>query len=237
MNALSLLTVALLAGSPAASLDNPPEFSVPFGCGLSFPVSQAHDVGSHKNTDVWAWDFRMPEGVPITAAQDGVVRLARGDSSVGGCGEEYAAFANYVVLAHAGGYETQYLHFQKVLVKAGDKVKAGDVIGYSGKTGWACGSHLHFKVTKATGPGWNNDSIPARFQGYGDPQVATLVIAPACKDPAQQVNMTAEAQKTDSSAAQKALEQTLPAAQQTVDAVTEDPTTLGGAGKIAKQTP
>ena len=45
------------------------EVSVPFGCGLKFPVSQAHDVGSHKNNDVYAWDFRMPEGTPISAAE------------------------------------------------------------------------------------------------------------------------------------------------------------------------
>ncbi|MFL5319655.1 MAG: M23 family metallopeptidase [Myxococcaceae bacterium] len=216
MTTISLLSLALLAGTPAG---NAPEFSVPFGCGLNFPVSQAHDTGSHKNTDVWAWDFKMPEGIPITAAADGVVRLARGDTTQGGCGEEYAAYANYVILAHAGGYETQYLHFQKVVVKEGDKVKAGDVIGYSGKTGWACGSHLHFKVTKNTGTGWNNDSVPARIVGYGDPEVQTVIYAPACGDTSKQVNVMAQAQKNDESAAKTALNAQLPDGQKNADQI------------------
>lgn len=187
----------LITASPEANASdaNIPEFSVPFACGLSFPVSQAHDTGSHKNTDVWAWDFKMPVGVPITAAADGLVRLARGDSTVGGCGEEFAAYSNYLVLAHEGGYETQYLHFQSIVVKAGQKVKAGELIGYAGKTGWACGSHLHFKVTRATGRGWNNDSVPARFKGYGDPQAHTLVSAPSC-EPRNDAPMMADATPT-----------------------------------------
>lgn len=153
---------------------------VPFGCGERFPVSQAHNVGSHQHSDVWAWDFRMPEGTPVTAARDGVVRLARGDSQTGGCDESFAFDANYVVLSHPGGYETQYLHFSQVVVKPGDQVKAGDLLGYSGATGWACGAHLHFKVTRNSGSSWNNESIPARFVRYGDPQVDTVLAARAC---------------------------------------------------------
>lgn len=160
---------------------------VPFACGQSFPVSQAHNVGSHLHTDVWAWDFRMPEGIPITAAKDGVVRLARGDSSVGGCDESFAVDANYVVLSHANNYETQYLHLSQVLVKPGDWVKAGQLLGYSGATGWSCGAHLHFKVTQASGPGWNNDSVPAKFIGYGDPQVNAVVKARGCESKPVQV--------------------------------------------------
>src|SRR5262245_58557838 len=88
-----------------------PEARVPFGCGLTFPVSQAHETGSHLQHDAWAWDFRMPEGTPVVAAYDGVVRLARGDSARGGCDVRFAPFANYVVVDHGNGLETQYLHF------------------------------------------------------------------------------------------------------------------------------
>ena len=124
----------------------------------------------------------MPEGVPIVAALDGLVRVARGESQIGGCDPRYAADANYVVLSHQNGWETQYLHFSKVVVTAGQRVKAGQLLGYSGKTGWACGSHLHFKVARAEGPGWNNPSVPARIRGYGDPVADTLVNAGACTD-------------------------------------------------------
>jgi murein DD-endopeptidase MepM/ murein hydrolase activator NlpD len=155
---------------------------VPFGCGRAFPVSQGHRMGSHLQNDSWAWDFRMPEGVPIVAALEGIVRVARGDSTIGGCDPRFAAESNYVVISHENGWETQYLHFSKVVVVAGQRVKAGDLIGYSGKTGWACGSHLHFKVARSEGQGWNNPSVPARILGYGDPVVDTLVQASACID-------------------------------------------------------
>jgi len=124
----------------------------------------------------------MPEGVPIVAALEGVVRASRGDSNIGGCDPRFAAESNYVVISHENGWETQYLHFSKVVVLAGQRVKAGELIGYSGKTGWACGSHLHFKVARSEGQGWNNPSVPARILGYGDPVVDTLVQAPACVD-------------------------------------------------------
>jgi len=124
----------------------------------------------------------MPEGVPIVAALDGLVRVARGDSQIGGCDPRFAADANYVVLAHDSGWETQYLHFSKVVVTAGQRVRAGQLLGYSGKTGWACGPHLHFKVARAEGPGWNNPSVPARIRGYGDPVLDTLIDAGACNE-------------------------------------------------------
>ncbi len=176
---------AALRPSPStlAAIAPLPEARVPFGCGLAFPVSQAHEVGSHLQHDTWAWDFRMPEGTPVVSAYDGVVRLARGNSATGGCDPRYAPFANYVVVDHRNGLETQYLHFSKVVVKPGEVVKAGDLLGYSGKTGWACGAHLHFKVARSTGPGWNNPSVHARITGHGDPQVDAEVVAPACQPP------------------------------------------------------
>lgn len=124
----------------------------------------------------------MPSGVPIVAALDGTVRMARGDSTRGGCDPAFAPDANYVVLSHEGELETQYLHLESVAVHLGDKVRAGDVLGYSGKTGWACGSHLHFKLAQANGSGWNNPSIHARIKGYGDPDVDAWVEALPCTD-------------------------------------------------------
>ena len=157
-----------------------PMVGVPFACGERFPVSQGHDTGSHRSYDTHAWDFRMPEGTPITAARDGVVRLARGDSDQGGCDAKMARHANYVVITHEGGLETQYLHFSSVVVEPGDRVAQGQLIGYSGNTGWSCGPHLHFKVTSRENDSWNNPSLPALIEGHGDPVRGMLVAAPAC---------------------------------------------------------
>ena len=156
---------------------------IPFGCGMSFPVSQVHNVGSHVGNDTWAWDLRMPEGTPVVAALDGVVRLARGDSDEGGCDPAMARKANYVVIESLGSIETQYLHFSAVSVVAGQHVRRGDLLGYSGKTGWACGAHLHFKVATPASAGWNNPSMEARFQGYGDPVLESWVSSPPCTAP------------------------------------------------------
>ncbi|OJT17243.1 peptidase M23 [Archangium sp. Cb G35] len=145
-----------------------------------FPVSQGHDTGSHLQNDTYAWDFRMPVGTPVVAAEDGTVRMARGDSTQGACDPKMAQYANYVVVAHEGGLETQYLHFSAVVVKPGEQVRRGQLLGYSGNTGWSCGPHLHFKVARAAGTGWNNPSVPALIAGYGDPVRDTLIAAPAC---------------------------------------------------------
>jgi murein DD-endopeptidase MepM/ murein hydrolase activator NlpD len=150
---------------------------------MSFPVSQVHNVGSHVGNDAWAWDFRMPEGTPVVAALDGVVRLARGDSDEGGCDPAMARKANYVVIESTGNVETQYLHFSAVSVTAGQHVRRGDLLGYSGKTGWACGAHLHFKVATPVSAGWNNPSVEARLQGYGDPALEAWVSSPPCTAP------------------------------------------------------
>jgi len=208
-----LPTLLLLASVPVVSpnsLADMPEVGVPFACGRIYPVSQGHDTGSHKYNDTYAWDFRMPEGTPIVAARDGLVRMARGDSTEGGCDEKFAPKANYVVVSHGDGLETQYLHFSAVVVKPGERVKQGQLLGFSGATGWSCGPHLHFKVAKETGRGWNNPSVQARIVGYGDPVRDTRVAAPLCRDSqnsmmaAQESSRTGEAMVSLSSAADEA---------------------------------
>lgn len=178
-----LPTLFLLASAPAVPSPRntvAPEVGVPFACGRVFPVSQGHDTGSHLQNDTYAWDFRMPPGTPVVAAEDGVVRMARGDSNQGACDPKMAPYANYVIINHTGGVETQYLHFSAVVVKPGEEVHKGQLIGYSGNTGWSCGPHLHFKVARTEGPGWNNPSVPALLNGYGDPVRDTLIASPTC---------------------------------------------------------
>lgn len=201
MSLLKLLATFGLLFSPesaARPVEQPEQpvqavVGVPFGCGLAFEVSQGHNTGSHLHNDTWAWDFRMPEGVPIVSARGGTVRMARGDSTIGGCDQKFAKHANYVVVDHGDGTEAQYLHFSSVVVEAGQKVEGGELLGFSGKTGWSCGPHLHFKVAKRVHNGWNNPSIPAHIEGYGSPGVRTLVNAPVC-DPKNEV-LQAAAQK------------------------------------------
>lgn len=170
---MALLFISSQAMSSSTQA-NIPEVGVPFACRQTFVVSQSHQMGTHQRWDTWAWDFDMPQGTPIVAARAGTVRAARGDSRMGGCYPQLSGDANYVVVSH-GDLETQYVHLSAVVVKAGDQVREGDLIGYSGSTGFSCGPHLHFKVMRPQGAGWNYPSIQAVLRGNGDPSQGTIV--------------------------------------------------------------
>lgn len=160
-------------GSRAKSL-------LPWTAFVEFNVSQGHNVGSHLGSGTWAWDFAMPTGTAVLAAHDGTVRAAKGDSIVGGCDAKFAEKANYVVVDQGNGYESLYLHLRGVVVPAGRKVKRGEIIGYSGETGWSCGAHLHFQIQRSPSgggtTGWYNESIHDYFWDRGtawDPEAGT----------------------------------------------------------------
>jgi len=81
-------------------------------------------------------DVKVPKGVPIMAANDGVVVTAGYNTGYG----------NYVVIDHGGGQKTLYAHMTKYLVKKGQTVERGDKIGTVGSTGYSTGAHLHFEI-------------------------------------------------------------------------------------------
>ncbi|HEY3451454.1 MAG TPA: M23 family metallopeptidase [Myxococcales bacterium] len=183
-----------IAGPDAARLAEPAapvDLEVPFACGAKVVISQAHGTFSHVGTDRWAWDFRVPEGTPILAAHDGVVRLVRSDSVRGGCDRSFGPDANYVILSNGKGLETQYLHFSKVFVAQGEQVVKGQALGEVGRTGFSCGSHLHFQLQRES-PAWAGQSVPARFRGIGDPAVDAEVVSGNCPGGARTIEAKVE---------------------------------------------
>ena len=80
-------------------------------------------------------DIAAPQGTPIHAPAGGIVSLAEPDFYFDG---------GITLLDHGHGVSTCYVHQSKLLVKAGDKVARGDVIGLVGMTGRATGPHLHW---------------------------------------------------------------------------------------------
>lgn len=87
----------------------------------------------HKGTD-----FAAPTGTPIYAAGNGVVERA----------SRYGGYGHYIRIRHAKGYKTAYAHLSRYGrgVKAGRRVRQGQVIGYVGSTGASTGPHLHYEV-------------------------------------------------------------------------------------------
>ena len=81
-------------------------------------------------------DLAGPEGTPIVATRDGTVTAAAYNSGNG----------NYVTINHGDGFSSSYLHMTHDTVSVGQKVKAGQIIGYMGNTGYSKGSHLHFTI-------------------------------------------------------------------------------------------
>lgn len=88
----------------------------------------------HRGIDVAA-----PTGTPIRAVQGGTVAFAGWKGGYG----------NTVDIAHGGGETTRSAHQSKLLVRTGDTVERGQVIGRVGTTGSSTGPHLHFEVSVA----------------------------------------------------------------------------------------
>lgn len=82
-------------------------------------------------------DFTAPQGTPIYATGNGVVKTA-GSSGNG--------FGNHVVINHGYGYETLYGHMYRIKARNGQRIKRGEVIGWVGSTGKSTGPHCHYEV-------------------------------------------------------------------------------------------
>jgi murein DD-endopeptidase MepM/ murein hydrolase activator NlpD len=81
-------------------------------------------------------DIGVPEGTPIEAAASGTVIY---------CGWE-SGYGNLVVLDNGNNLATAYAHQSRIGVSCGEHVNQGQVIGYSGCTGYCFGPHVHFEV-------------------------------------------------------------------------------------------
>src|SRR3989339_829910 len=86
-----------------------------------------------------AIDYAAPAGTPIRSVGDGTVSFA---------GWSSAGYGNLTSIRHNGTYSTNYAHQSRIIVKRGQKVKQGDIIGYVGSTGFSTGAHLHYEMLK-----------------------------------------------------------------------------------------
>lgn len=152
-------------GDRDAEHDDSVTYLLPYREGASYGVLQGYGSRfSHTGLERYAVDFNMRVGTPVHAARDGVVAKVVEEHDRGcwedGCG----AYANYIVILHQDGTTAEYYHLRKdgAIVEVGQRVAAGQHIGYSGNTGHTTMPHLHFAVYRAHTWG-RTQSIPVRF--------------------------------------------------------------------------
>lgn len=112
------------------------------GFGVSSFSKYLYSKGVYKSPSHNGIDIQASIGTPIVAANDGTV-IAVGDQ------DKYcykAAYGKFIVIRHDNYLTTFYAHLSLQSVNVGDIVKRGEVIGYTGNTGYTTGPHLHFTV-------------------------------------------------------------------------------------------
>ncbi|OGG73102.1 hypothetical protein A3A38_00495 [Candidatus Kaiserbacteria bacterium RIFCSPLOWO2_01_FULL_53_17] len=126
--------------------------------------------GTHNGVD-----FRASIGTPVKVSLSGTVQGTGNTDTIRGC----YSYGKWVLVKHGNGLTTLYAHLSQINVSEGQNVSTGQVIGFSGVTGYATGPHLHFTVYASdavqvrqlgSGKGCNSAVIPvSALSGYLNP--------------------------------------------------------------------
>lgn len=108
-----------------------------------FATANAQVYGGKGHNGI---DLRAPVGTPVKASMSGTV-IGVGNTDVGNC----LSYGKWVMIDHKNGLTSLYAHLSLQNVREGDVVSTGQLIGYSGNTGYSTGPHLHFGVYATEG--------------------------------------------------------------------------------------
>lgn len=164
-------------GNLEAHHDDTVAYSLPYDQGSAMRIIQGfHGKFSHTGDDEYALDFSFQEGTRVLAAREGTVASVEERFSQGGTTPYFRNRVNVVRVRHSDGTIGEYDHFRLngVEVEEGQQVRRGDLIGYSGNTGFSSGPHLHFCVY-STFDGHRRHSYPIRFWVAGNPTPTELL--------------------------------------------------------------
>src|SRR6185436_191032 len=146
-------------------------YRLPWSEGLSFMFTQVSDgrITTHiTKATLHAVDIAMPEGIAVLAARAGVVEAVEAHHGAGGDDGALTYEGNFVRVRHADGTAATYAHLKEhgIAMTPGERVTAGQLLGYSGSSGDVVEPHLHFVVTRSqeNSAGWREEvSIPVKF--------------------------------------------------------------------------
>jgi len=139
-------------------------YQLPWPEDLTFKCMQGYD-GEYSHRGEHALDIQMPVGTPILAARAGRVVGVIDGWGEGAPERDYDDKANSIQILHRDGTYATYVHLQagEMRVSLGDSVRAGQVIGMSGNSGYSSEPHLHFAI-KSPLDGWVTRTHAVRFQ-------------------------------------------------------------------------
>lgn len=110
--------------------------------GKTIDAKRLYTSGTHNGID-----FRASRGTPIKAALSGTVSGTGNTDEQRGC----YSYGKWILVEHANGLSTLYAHLDLIKVSSGQRVSTGEIIGYSGQTGYSTGPHLHLTVYASQG--------------------------------------------------------------------------------------
>ncbi len=145
-------------------------YQLPYAVGSTFAVIQGNCPPDPRwgHYGRFGYDFDMPLGTPVHAMRAGAViymedRYQNGDHTPG--------HENGVWIEHADGTIADYVHLSpsSVLVRTGEEVRAGDLLGYSGDTGYSAGPHLHVETLADDSSFGGENTTPLTFRNADGP--------------------------------------------------------------------
>lgn len=151
-------------GNDSAVHRPPGPYGLPFGGTEPRQLISGYGGPTHLNENHYSVDFGMPEGTPILAARGGVVAYLQDGFTRGGLTPDLIERANLVVVGHDDGTLASYGHLKEgIPVAVGDTIQRGQLLGWSGHTGFSGQPHLHFHVGTRM-MGGPRRTIPIEFE-------------------------------------------------------------------------
>lgn len=153
-------------GTNEARHDNTYLYRLPFETRKTVKITQGYNENfSHFGQSKYAVDFDLQVGDKVFAMREGVVVQTKSDSNQKGTSKEYEQHANFITIMHPDKTYATYAHLKQngVLVNVGDTIQRGDLLGFSGDTGYSNGPHLHVIVFMAN-DGKSREPLPIKFK-------------------------------------------------------------------------